>query len=789
MRRRDWRWVKVLLLQFCLFGGLTRPAIGQGAGPVSNPGFERGDAGTFPPGWHAGIAADAEKPGTTYTAVIDTDHPRTGRASVRLDSPDGTIAASDFGTVTSSIDALPYRGRRVRLTGAVRAIPGDDGKVGLWLRVDRGEGQTGFFDNMDRRPITDAGWTDYSIEGDVAADASKIVFGLLLIGHGHAWLDDVRLEDIGPAHGTGIPLGWGNRPRSGPTEGDEPPRPLAARGLINLRSFARLYGLVRFFHPSDEATNADWNQIALAGVAKAENAKGPLALADALRATFQPIAPTIEIFSKGAPHKLRATRPAGATSALRWHHLGFGSDPGHVYSSERAVSDTVRATDMYVAPLPGGLSARVPLAVWRDAKGRTLPQATVQPIATGKPAGFVPAGFDRTTRLAAIVAAWSMLNQFYPYFDRQKNNWGEMLDRSLREAATDADDLAFRDTLRRLVSRLHDGHGSVPYYVNPTGLLPLAWDWVQGRLVVTASGTDQLKRGDLIEAVDGVPSVLAISRRAALLSGSRQWTRSRAIADLLSGPPGKRSVLTVRAQNGLRIVTLSYSAPDDSAAVTEPKPASIAEVEPGIMYVDLDRVTQSGFDSHIPDLAKARGLIFDLRGYPRMSPDFLRHMTDRPIQSGHFVTLSFDRPDEPGRPAGDGQWTLQPLAPRFTRNLVFITNESAISYSESILSVVAGNHLADIVGSPSAGANGNITFFDLPGGYQISWTGMRVTNLDESRHYLIGIRPTVPVVRTLAGVRAGRDALLDRAKQLVRLRMKKAGAGSGNRTRAFSLGS
>jgi len=105
-------------------------------------------------------------------------------------------------------------------------------------------------------------------------------------------------------------------------------------------------------------------------------------------------------------------------------------------------------------------------------------------------------------------------------------------------------------------------------------------------------------------------------------------------------------------------------------------------------------------------------------------------------------------------------------------NVAFITNGSAISYSESILGVVAGNHLADIVGEPSAGANGNITFFDLPGGYQISWTGMRVTNLNGSRHYLRGIQPNVVVHRTVAGVRAGRDELLDRALALVKARMR-----------------
>src|SRR5262249_3449110 len=154
---------------------------------------------------------------------------------------------------------------------------------------------------------------------DVAADADKLVFGLLLIGHGRAWLDDVRLEDLGPAHGSGIPVGWGSRPRNGPMPGDAPPRALTERGVVNLHAFARLYGLVRFFHPSDEAAAADWDRLALAGVARAETARDPAELAADLRDLFAPVAPSAQVFVTGRPpHFPAPNRPRDAASALRW---------------------------------------------------------------------------------------------------------------------------------------------------------------------------------------------------------------------------------------------------------------------------------------------------------------------------------------------------------------------------------------------------------------------------------------------------------------------------------------
>ena len=63
--------------------------------------------------------------------------------------------------------------------------------------------------------------------------------------------------------------------------------------------------------------------------------------------------------------------------------------------------------------------------------------------------------------------------------------------------------------------------------------------------------------------------------------------------------------------------------------------------------------------------------------------------------------------------------------------------------------------------------DGNVNQLSLPGGYRVSWTGMRVLKHDGSQHHLVGIRPTVSTTRTLAGVRAGRDELLERALEII----------------------
>jgi C-terminal processing protease CtpA/Prc len=83
------------------------------------------------------------------------------------------------------------------------------------------------------------------------------------------------------------------------------------------------------------------------------------------------------------------------------------------------------------------------------------------------------------------------------------------------------------------------------------------------------------------------------------------------------------------------------------------------------------------------------------------------------------------------------------------------------------LSFIEHYKLGEIVGQPTAGTNGNVNPFDIPGGCRISWTGMKVLKHDGSQHHLIGIQPTVPVIRTLQGVVQGRDEFFERAVELV----------------------
>jgi len=145
----------------------------------------------------------------------------------------------------------------------------------------------------------------------------------------------------------------------------------------------------------------------------------------------------------------------------------------------------------------------------------------------------------------------------------------------------------------------------------------------------------------------------------------------------------------------------------------------------------------------------------------------LQHLTDTAITSAQWNIPIVTRPDRQGMDFQFSNWSLEPRQPHIRGKVAFLTDGRAISYAETYMGMVEHYRLAKIVGGPTAGTNGNVNPFELPGGYTLSWTGMKVLKHDGSQHHGIGIQPTVPVAPTLKGVREGRDEVLEKGIETV----------------------
>ena len=741
-----------IVIAFASVSSVARAADG---GPI-NPDFEKDSPGEAPAGWRV--------PTEGYSAEVKRGNATQGEQYVRLSGQKSTNV-SGFGNLMQSLDAAPYRGKMIRFRAMVRFKGDGMSQAKMWLRVDREGSAMGFYETVDARPITGSTWKRYEIIGDVAKDATKIGFGIRLTQGWSVDFDDVTLEILKDVQAAEV----------------SPQRAVTDRGLANLTAFAQLFGYVRFFHPSRESLKTDWNDVAFRGVKVVESADSPAALANSLESFFHPIAPTIRVYVTGKrpriPDELQKPDDTEGLLVVRWNHHGVSLSPtGQTgpYSSKResleildgSLPDGVRFPSRpFAANLDGGVSCMVPLSLYeRDSSNQAESDESALPR--------IYSAADRTTHLADVVIAWNVFQHFYPYFDVVKTDWHGALKSALRKAARDTGDADFLVTLQEMVAKAYDGHGIVSHSCQKQEVLPVSWTWVGDELVVlrTADGVKGgPSRGDVVEKIDGKPVGELYAKAEKRISGAtRQWRRAMALYAISRGETGKEVALSLRKPDDSRY-EVSVSRIQPGAWVAHKRPEKICKIKPGIYYIDVQRASDEDFKESLPKLQKAEGIIYDYRGYPIMMPgtmfvNIIENTCDSPQYHIPRVFLpdrknmTFERGDE---------WHIPPVPPYLSAKKVFLIDAQAISRAESYLGIIEYYKLGELIGEPTAGTNGDVNSIKLPGGYSIPWTGMKVLKQDGSRHHGVGIQPTIPVSRTIKGIAAGRDEMLEKAIEVV----------------------
>jgi C-terminal processing protease CtpA/Prc len=389
---------------------------------------------------------------------------------------------------------------------------------------------------------------------------------------------------------------------------------------------------------------------------------------------------------------------------------------------------------------------------------------------------------SRELRIFAAIRAHGLLTRFFPYLDLVQG-WDARLPPAIlaAEAATDAK--SYREAMIVLGGHLRDGH----VFVRPAS----AWasasapapqrgtPWLEVRLVerrpiVTAILDPELGKlgvrvGDEVLSVDGVPiDKRRAEQRPFTTAGTAAALENRVLEAVLYGPREQPAVVELRGAAG---TTSRVALPRDRAF---PAPAATPHYKllpNDVGYADLRLLERGEVDAMFAAFAKTRGLVLDLRGYPKGTvwPITPYLNVKRARYGAHFSQPLVRALDYPG---GDGKrWattSLQALPqdpgkPVYRGRVAVLIDDRAISQSEHSCLFYEAAAGATFIGSPTHGSNGDITVMRLPGGLRMMFTGQAVRHVDGRQLQQVGIQPTISIAPTISGVRAGKDEVLERA--------------------------
>lgn len=152
-----------------------------------NLDFHEGTEGGLPAGWFvprglllAGYGAELSKTGCKTDACVVVTTPPHGGAQ--------------FGNLMQSFDATAYQGKTIHLHASLRLEASSrNDRAQMWLLVDCDDDSVCGFDDMGDRPVRSAKWKNADILVQVPWEAVKINIGLMSLGNGRAWIDEITL--------------------------------------------------------------------------------------------------------------------------------------------------------------------------------------------------------------------------------------------------------------------------------------------------------------------------------------------------------------------------------------------------------------------------------------------------------------------------------------------------------------------------------------------------------------------------------------------------------------------
>jgi carboxyl-terminal processing protease len=405
-------------------------------------------------------------------------------------------------------------------------------------------------------------------------------------------------------------------------------------------------------------------------------------------------------------------------------------------------------------------------------------------------------------KIWGLMQVWGTVKYNFAFFARLPDlDWDAEVRAAIPRVLGASDQEDYYRRLNELTALLRDGHTLVvspslreDAYANP----PLEFQVVEGRIVLARAGdTEEIRAQgirpgmELLAVGDGVPARQWLEENALRYypGSTRQNGEAFGMFLFLRGPKNTTVKLTLRDASGATTtITVTRNSRNRDGTVFQPRIRDFSRLVEartlgrGIAYLrvatfdDEKVVEEVNAELDRLPLDRLRGMILDLRynmgGDDRFAYPIVSRFVDRPVLGARWRTPEYHPAyaswGEAEKPLEGEPVRIEPAAGRrYMGPLVILTGPNTMSTSEDFLVPLDYSGRALIVGEPTAGTTGNPVNVRLPGGAILRVCSLWSTYPDGREFVGRGIEPGVVVHPTLAGIRAGRDEVLERAVEVL----------------------
>lgn len=687
-----------------------------------------------------------------YTLALDSTHVKSGKYSASIALNQG--GTSNFKAWSYTIPNN-YAGKKITLSGYIKTENVSDGYAGLWMRIDPSIA----FDNMGKNGVTGTtDWTKYEITLDMNPEKTKqIVVGGLLVGKGKMYIDNFKvtidgkdIKDLQPFERKSVAAEKDNEfdKGSGITS-----ITINKTQTDNLKSLGLIWGFLKYYHPNVAKGNYNMDYELFRILPKVVGVENKKTRDDILVTWIN----SLGSFTEGKEPKLDPT-DIKLMPDVEW--ITTSNFSNELRALLLKVKTAERPKEHYYIDFKSGVGNP-------DFKNEN-------PYSSMK---YPDTGF----RLLAVYRYWNMIQYYFPYKNLIEEDWKNVLEEFIPKFISASNETEYTLAALEIIGRIHDTHANIwadnEVLNKYLGLKHAAVEltFIENKAVVTGYYNEAfgkatgLEIGDVISSINQKPVEDIVKEKLKYTPASNYPTQLRDIAtNLLRTNDStinieylrndKKESKTLKTFSGNEINIYSKFQSTDTC---------FKLINKDVAYINHGTIKTKYLSKIAKEIENTKGLIIDDRNYPSDFPiyELSNYLMPESLPFVKFTSGSLETPGlfTYGKSINVGKKSKS----QYKGKVIILVNEISQSSAEFHAMAYRANPKAIVIGSTTAGADGNVSKLTLPGGITSMISGIGVYYPDGKETQRIGIVPDVEIKPTIIGIKEGRDELMEKAIELI----------------------
>jgi C-terminal processing protease CtpA/Prc len=400
---------------------------------------------------------------------------------------------------------------------------------------------------------------------------------------------------------------------------------------------------------------------------------------------------------------------------------------------------------------------------------------------------------DDGYKLLSLFRYWNIIEYYYPYREEMGEDWDEVLTEFIPKFIECKDSLSYKLTVAELTTKIHDSHAYVTDKRNELtrywgfNIAPIKFQLVEDKIVITEiaqkyAADCKAKKGDIVLKLNDKDIFEVIKEKAKYKSTSNDKDIFEVIKEKAKYKSTSNDKDIVKDLLGYLLNTqedsLTLTLERDGKEIRENikcyrdgkmiVPTQSHKLLTGnIGYINPGALAKGEIDNIMSEFKDTKGLIIDLRYYPSdpIKNTLGNYLMPKKVA---FAKMTAANRAVPGEFISFPDLEVGKDNPNFYKGKVIILiNEYTQSQGEFTTMAIRKAPNAQVIGSNSIGADGDIALINLPGGIETAFSGLGVYYPDKSETQRVGIKPDIYIRPTIQGIKEGRDELVEKAIELI----------------------